>query len=84
VFELIRRHGARLRVLSFARSICLSLTGHLRREPIEERSRLLSKLLKGRLCCEYPFFRCGDNRAMAFIAVARSWPPTEAAYGSGF
>ena len=37
-----------MRVLSFARSNLLELDGRdLRREPIEERKRLLAKLLKG-------------------------------------
>jgi bifunctional non-homologous end joining protein LigD len=47
VFELIRRHGALSSAVLCAFDL-LDLDGRdLRREPIEERKRLLAKLLKG-------------------------------------
>src|SRR5262250_1963656 len=47
VFELIRRHGAVANAVLCAFDL-LELDGRdLRREPIEERKRLLAKLLKG-------------------------------------
>jgi bifunctional non-homologous end joining protein LigD len=47
VFELIRRHGALASAVHCAFDL-LELDGHdLRREPIENRKRLLTKLLRG-------------------------------------